>query len=105
MTGNANYQRYKEAIEIVSASENIDMIIALYVSQGLVASEEPAKAIVDASKYCGKPLLAYFLGGSSIVNGTQILKSSGIPVYSSPNRVARAAAVLASYGGSMRGRE
>lgn len=63
MTGNANYQRYKEAIEIVSASENIDIIIALYVSQGLVASEEPAKAIVDASKYCGKPLLAYFLGG------------------------------------------
>jgi acetyltransferase len=98
MTGNANYQRYKQTIEMVSAVENIDMIIALYVSQGLVASEEPAKAIVDASKYCGKPLLAYFLGGSSIVNGTQILKSSGIPVYSSPKRVARAATVLASQG-------
>jgi acetate---CoA ligase (ADP-forming) len=96
MTGNANYQRYKQAIEIVSDCETIDMIITLYVSQGLVASEEPAKAIVDASKYCGKPLLAYFLGGSSIVNGTQILKSSGIPVYSSPKRVARAAKVLAS---------
>jgi acetyltransferase len=97
MTGNANYQRYKQAIEIVSTCENIDTVIVLYVSQGLVASEEPAKAIVDASKYCGKPLLAYFLGGSSIVEGTQILKSGGIPVYSSPKRVARAATVLASH--------
>jgi acetyltransferase len=97
MTGNANYQRYKEAIEIASASENIDIIIALYVSQGLVPSEEPARAIVDASKVCGKPLLAYFLGGSNILNGTQILKSGGIPFYSSPKRVARSAAVLASY--------
>ena len=105
MTGNANYQRYKEAIEIVSASENIDMIIALYVSQGLVASDEPAKAIVDASKVCGKPILAYFLGGTSIIDGTRILKSSGIPIYSSPKRVARAAAVLASYIDSMRARE
>lgn len=105
MTGNANYQRYKEAIEIVSALENIDMAIVLYVSQGLVASDEPAKAIVDARKVCGKPLLAYFLGGTSILEGTQILKSSGIPVYSSPKRVARAAAVLASYGDTMRKRE
>ncbi|NLF87838.1 CoA-binding protein [Candidatus Bathyarchaeota archaeon] len=100
MTGNANYQRYKETIEKISALENIDMIIALYVSQGLVASEEPARAIVDASKVCGKPLLAYFLGGSNILNGTRILKRGGIPVYSSPMRVARAAAVLASYSGS-----
>jgi acyl-CoA synthetase (NDP forming) len=97
MTGNANYQRYKEAIEIVSALEDIDMVIVLYVSQGLIASHEPARAIVDASKVCGKPLLAYFLGGTSILDGKQILKIGGIPVYSSPKRVARAAAVLASY--------
>ncbi len=96
MTGNANYHRYKEVIELVSASENIDMIIAIYVSQGLVASEEPARAIVDASKVCGKPLLAYFMGGSNILNGTRILKSGGIPFYSSPKRVAKAAAVLAN---------
>jgi acetyltransferase len=100
MTGNANYQRYKQAIEIVSASQNIDIIITLFVSQGLVASEEPAKAIADASKVCGKPILAYFMGGSSILFGTQILKSNGIPFYSSPRRVARAAAVLASHRGS-----
>jgi acetyl coenzyme A synthetase (ADP forming)-like protein len=105
MTGNANYQRYKEAIEIVSASKNIDIIIAIFVSQGVVASDEPAKAIVDASKVCGKPILAYFMGGTSIVYGTQILKNSGIPVYSSPMRVARAASVLASYSDSIRERE
>jgi acetyl coenzyme A synthetase (ADP forming)-like protein len=105
MTGNANYQRYRKAIEIVSASENIDMVIALYVSQGLIASDEPAKAIVDAGKVCGKPILAYFLGGNSILYGTQILKSSGIPIYSSPKRVARAAAILANYRYSMRKRE
>lgn len=97
MTGNANYQRYKESIDIVSASENIDMIITLFVSQGLVTSDEPARAIVDASKTCGKPLIAFFLGGSSIMSGTQILKRNGIPIYSSPKRAAKAAAVLARY--------
>jgi acyl-CoA synthetase (NDP forming) len=78
------------------------MVIALYVSQGVVTSDEPARAIVDASKVCGKPLLAYFMGGSSILSGIQILKSGGVPVYSSPRRVARAASVLASYGTSLR---
>jgi acetyltransferase len=102
MTGNANYLRYKKAIEIVSSLESIDMVIALYVSQGVVTSDEPARAIVDASKVCGKPLLAYFMGGSSILSGIQILKSGGVPVYSSPRRVARAASVLASYGTSLR---
>jgi acyl-CoA synthetase (NDP forming) len=101
MTGNANYQRYKQAIEVVSAAENIDMVIALFVSQGLVASDEAARAIVDSSRVIGKPILAYFLGGSTILNGVRILRNGGVPIYSSPKRVARAAAVLASYRGAM----
>jgi len=37
------------------------------------------------------------MGGTSITNGVRILKRGGIPVYSSPERVARAAAALAKY--------
>lgn len=64
MTGNANYQRYRRAIELVSASENIDTIITFRLTR-VVTADEPVRAIVDASKTCGKPLIAHFMGAAA----------------------------------------
>ncbi|MEM3040919.1 MAG: CoA-binding protein, partial [Nitrososphaerota archaeon] len=97
MTGDADYERYKRVLETVSETTVIDVIIPIFVSQGLVTSDGPARAVVEAQKASGKPVLAYWMGGSSIINGVRILRRGGIPVYSSPERVARAAANLIEY--------
>jgi len=97
MTGDADYERYKRVLETVSETKAIDVIIPIFVSQGLVTSDRPAKAVVEIQEASDKPMLAYWMGGSSIINGVRILRRGGIPVYSSPERVARAAANLIEY--------
>jgi acyl-CoA synthetase (NDP forming) len=97
MTGNADYECYKKTLKVVSKVKTIDMIIAIFVSQGLITSDGPALAVVETHKASKKPILAYWMGGNSILNGVRILKRHGIPVYSSPARVAKAAASLITY--------
>jgi len=97
MTGDADYERYRKVLERVSEARAINVIIPIFVSQGLVTSDGPARAVVEIQKAYDKPMLAYWMGGSSIINGVRILKRGGIPAYSSPERVARAAANLVEY--------
>lgn len=94
MTGDADYERYKKVLETISEAKTTDLIISIFVSQGLVTSDGPARALVEIQKTCGKPMVAYWMGGNSIMNGIRILKRGGVPVYSSPKRVAGAAAKL-----------
>ncbi len=102
MTGSADYECYKYVINVISKIETIDLIISIFVSQGLVTSEGPTKAILEKSRDCKKPILVYMLGGNSIINSVKILKRGGIPVYSSPVKVAKAAAILVTYSNYMR---
>jgi acetyltransferase len=94
LTGDADYERYKKVLQVISEIDTIDIIISIFVSQGLITSDKPAIAVVESQKYIDKPILAYWMGGNSILNGVRILKSGGVPVYSSPERVARAATKL-----------
>ena len=97
MTGSADYECYKQVLDAVLKMENIDIIIPIFVSQGLVTSDGPAKAVVEKQKEFTKPILAYWMGGNSITNGVKILKRGEVPVYSSPAKVAKAAAALVMY--------
>jgi acetyltransferase len=94
MTGDADYERYKRVLKIVSETKAVDIIISIFVAQGLVTSDGPAKAIVELNNLSNKPLLAYMMGGNSIINGIRILNYGGVPVYSSAKRVSRAATKL-----------
>lgn len=94
MTGDADYERYKRVLKIVSETKAVDIIISIFVAQGLVTSDGPAKAIVELNNLSNKPLLAYMMGGNSVINGIRILHYGGVPVYSSAKRVSRAATKL-----------
>ena len=94
MTGDAGYDRYKKVLETISKERTIDVIISIFVSQGLITSDGPARAAVEIQRDYPKPMLACWMGGTSIINGVRILLEGGVPVYSSPERVAKATATL-----------
>lgn len=98
MTGSADYDYYSKVLEVISNEESIDGIICIYVSQGIVTSDGPARAVVEISKKSKKPILAFWMGGVSIIEGLRILKEGKIPSYSSPARVARVMSALSDYG-------
>ena len=97
MTGGADYECYRDVLSAVLEAKSIDMAIVIFVSQGLVTSDGPARGVTDATRGRGKPVLAYWMGGASVREGIQILKKSDITTYSSPAKTAKAAAALASY--------
>ncbi|MCW4037268.1 MAG: CoA-binding protein [Candidatus Bathyarchaeota archaeon] len=97
VTGSAEYDCYKRVLDVVSKLEIIDLIIPIFVSQGLTTSDGPARAVVEEWRKSGKPMLAFWMGGNSVMDGVKILRRGGIPVYSSPARVAKAATALVTY--------
>lgn len=97
MTGSADYECYRDVLDTVMAERSIDCLIAIFVSQGLVTADGPARGVVKASKRHKKPVLAFWMGGASVLEGVRILRRNSIPVYPSPVRVARAAVGLTSY--------
>ena len=97
MTGSADYTTYQNVLEVLASTDSIDMIITIFVSQGLVTSDGPARAVVDILRRYNKPIFTYWMGGNSIFNGVRILRRANIPVYTSPAKVAKAAATLLSH--------
>jgi acetyl coenzyme A synthetase (ADP forming)-like protein len=101
MTGSADYDTYKNVLEVLVKTDYIDIIITIFVSQGLVTSDGPARAVVETLQQHDMPILTYWMGGNSIFNGVRILRRANIPVYTSPAKVAKAAATLFSYSRSL----
>jgi acetyl coenzyme A synthetase (ADP forming)-like protein len=99
MTGTAEYNCYKRVLNTLLQLESIDLIIPIFVSQGLITSDGPARAVVEEGRKGKKPILAFWMGGNTIINGVRILRRGGVPVYSSPARVSKAAAALVTYSG------
>lgn len=100
MTGAADYEMYYEVLKIISKLDNIDLILVLYVSQGLITSDIPARAVSDYFKEENsdkKPILAMWMGGESNLEGVSILRQNGIPVYDFPEKVAKVAANMIKY--------
>ncbi len=97
MTGSAGYDCYRQIIDVVAQVDAIDLIIPIFVSQGLITSDGPARAVVEEKERCDKPMVAFWMGGNTILNGVRILRRGGIPVHASPAKVAKAAAALVAY--------
>jgi len=94
MTGDADYNKYKLICREFLESQEIDLLISIFTSQGLVSSDGPARGIAEASRNSGKPVLALLMGGASIEQGKRILTEREIPVYYFPEKVAKAALSL-----------
>lgn len=105
MTGSADYETYQNILKVLASTASIDMIITIFVSQGLVTSDGPARAVVDTYQRYNTPIFTYWMGGNSIFNGVRILRRANIPVYTSPAKVAKAAATLLSYSRSIQKRK
>ena len=98
MTGDAGYDQYRVVSEILLESREIDLLIAIFTSQGLVTSDGPAHGVVEAASNKGKPVLVLLMGGRSVEQGKRILIQRGIPVYSFPEKVAKAASIMFQRG-------
>lgn len=95
--GDADAERYAKAIEIAVNDPNGDGLLVILAPQGMTNASEVALRLKSAAAISEKPVIASWMGGTSVADGTAILNVSGIPTFSYPDTAARAFAYIWRY--------
>ena len=99
----ADAERFVKAIDIVSKDPAGDGLLAIIAPQGLADPTATAKEMARYAHTTGKPLLASWMGGDGVAEGTAILNTAGIPTFSYPDTAARAFTYMWRYTYNLRG--
>lgn len=92
--GDADAERYAEAIKIAINDENSDGTLVILTPQAMTNPTETARALADqfarpAGYVYGKPILASWMGGSEVSSGEAMLNKANIPTFAYPDTAAQ----------------
>lgn len=96
--GDAPPSRYGQAIETVLQDNGVDGLIVLLTPQAMTQPTETAAAVIAAKAKSTKPVLAVWMGGSSVQEGIQLLNQAAIPTFRSPEQAVIAFDNMVQYG-------
>lgn len=101
--GDADSGRYEKALAIASQDPNSDGLLVILAPQGMTDPSQVAQGLKAHAHLPGKPLLASWMGGTSIEAGEDILNTAGIPTFRYPDTAARAFTHMWRYSYNLRG--
>lgn len=87
--GDADPERYAKALEIAAKDPNSDGLMVILTPQDMTDPTATAEALRKYAKIEGKPVIASWIGGSSVMYGNQILNRAGIPTFDFPDTAMR----------------
>ena len=99
----ADAERYAKAVEVASKDPNSDGLLAVIAPQGLADPTKVAERLKPFAHNSGKPVLASWMGGEGVAEGTAILNAAGIPTFSYADTAARAFTYMWRYTYNLRG--
>jgi acetyltransferase len=77
--------------------------LAIIAPQGLADPTQVAERMKPYAQGSGKPLLASWMGGEGVAEGTALLNTAGIPTFNYPDTAARAFTYMWGYTYNLRG--
>lgn len=95
--GDAQHDRYANAIKILVSDAGVDSLLILLTPQAMTDIEEIGKVIVETEEKSPIPMLACFMGVVDVRPGIKILKEAQIPTYRFPEGAVKALAGLDRY--------
>jgi acetyltransferase len=101
--GDADPQRYVQAVEAVAPDPNSDGLLVVLTPQAMTDPTQTAEQLRQHAKLVGKPLLASWMGGVEIAAGDAILSRANIPTFPFPDTAARVFAYMWRYSYNLRG--
>jgi len=78
----ADAEGFVKAVGIASKDAASDGLLAIIAPQGLADPTQVAERMKPLAHTSGKPLLASWMGGDGVAEGTAILNAAGIPTFS-----------------------
>ncbi len=97
MAGDADEKRFGDALSIISNDKNVDALMVICLFQTPGADSKVAEMIIRYNATINKPMVVVSAGGTYSQIHKSIMENSGVPVYPSPERAARALAALVKY--------
>jgi len=94
--GDADPQRYVDAVEAARDDDSVDAIIVILTPQAMTKPADTARAIAKSGKG-KKPILVSFMGGADVMPGRDELVAADLPDYPSPERAVDALRAMVEY--------
>ncbi len=94
--------RYAKAMECAASDPHTDGLLAILTPQAMTDAAATAAKLPQSCKYLGKPILASWMGGTSVDAGKEILNATDIPTFDTPDTAARAFALMWQYSENLR---
>ncbi len=95
--GDAKHDRYRSALDAVSADANVDQIVVIVTPQTMTDVVEIAEVVGETKEFCDKPIVACFMGAVDVGPGVALLRKHGVPTYTFPEDAMRALSVRTSF--------
>src|ERR1039457_5558005 len=95
-------ERYVRTLDIAVHDPNSDGLLVILVPHAMADPAQVAERL-KAYAQSGKPVLASYMGGTSVANGEAILNAAGIPTFPYPDTAARAFTYMWRYTYNLRG--
>jgi acetate---CoA ligase (ADP-forming) len=95
--GDADIARFREAIDIALADENVGTAVVLAAPTAVIDYGDLADIVVELQAKHGKPVAAAMMGGGRTAAAADRLREGGIPNYFDPARAVRSLDALTTY--------
>ncbi|HIK06182.1 MAG TPA: bifunctional acetate--CoA ligase family protein/GNAT family N-acetyltransferase [Trichormus sp. M33_DOE_039] len=87
--GDADPQRYTQALEIAAKDPNSDGLLVILTPQSMTDPTQTAEQLKPYAQTIVKPILASWMGGADVAEGEIMLNRQRIPTYPYPDTAAR----------------
>lgn len=95
--GDAPPERLAAAVEAVLGDPGVDGVAVVVTPQAMIDTTHAARAVTRVASTSSKPILAVWMGGAMVREGSDVLQSAGIPTYPTPEQAVEAFLNLAAH--------
>lgn len=95
--GDAKSKLVAKAARIVLEDPGVDALLVIVTPQAMTNPTAIAKEVASLAAATPKPVLAAWLGGAAMREGTNLLNEAGVPTYPTPEQAVNAFMTLVSY--------
>jgi acetyltransferase len=97
LIGDAGPERYRAALAACLEDPGVDGIVTILTPQAMTEPQAVASAVIAAANGSTKPVVACWMGGTSVVTGRNLLRAAGFSVFRLPEMAVEAFAYLAQF--------
>ncbi|HVP11764.1 MAG TPA: acetate--CoA ligase family protein [Phycisphaerae bacterium] len=88
--GDAKHDRYRAALDAVTADENVDQVVVIVTPQMMTDVKEIASVVGEIKGYSNKPIIGVLMGLVDVAPAVEILRKYNVPSFIFPENAMRA---------------